>query len=173
MNSTVLEPKKLRPEIIQRVEAMDDESLLVLHRVLLIVEKERLWRELAAEAEEDRVKIAPQLAERDVAVDRHPEPELDAAASQQVGPALRDGLLQLEGGDAADLQAARTRGEVDDYVDARLANFEVVLQKTLATVARGRARLAGRHEQDSLTAGAAGDDDDAEAADAAGAGAAE
>ena len=54
MNSTVLEPKKLRPELIQRVEAMDDESLLVLHRVLLIVEKERLWRELAAEAEEDR-----------------------------------------------------------------------------------------------------------------------
>jgi hypothetical protein len=54
MNSTVLEPKKLRPEIIQRVEALDDESLLVLHRVLLIIEKERLWRELAAEAEEDR-----------------------------------------------------------------------------------------------------------------------
>ena len=54
VNSTVLEPKKLRPELIQRVEAMDDESLLVLHRVLFIVEKERLWRELAAEAEEDR-----------------------------------------------------------------------------------------------------------------------
>ena len=54
MNSSVLEPKKLRPEIIQRVEAMDDESLLVLHRVLLIVEKERLWRELAAEADQDR-----------------------------------------------------------------------------------------------------------------------
>ena len=54
MNSRVLEPKKLRPEIIQRVEAMDDESLLVLHRVLLTVEKERLWRELAAEAEQDR-----------------------------------------------------------------------------------------------------------------------
>jgi hypothetical protein len=54
MNSSVLEPKKLRPEIIQRVEAMDDESLLVLHRVLLVVEKERLWRELAAEAEQDR-----------------------------------------------------------------------------------------------------------------------
>ena len=54
MNSTALEPKKLRSEIIQRVEPMDDESLLVLHRVLLIVEKERLWRELAAEAEQDR-----------------------------------------------------------------------------------------------------------------------
>jgi hypothetical protein len=54
MNSTVLEPKKLRPELIQRVEAMDDQSLLLLHRVLLIVEKERLWRELAAEADQDR-----------------------------------------------------------------------------------------------------------------------
>src|SRR5439155_1907763 len=54
MNSTVLEPKKLRPEIIQRIETMDDESLLLLHRVLLIVEKERLWRELSAEAEQDR-----------------------------------------------------------------------------------------------------------------------
>ena len=53
MNSTVLEPKKLRPEIIHRIETMDDESLLVLHRVLLHVEKERLWRELSAEAETD------------------------------------------------------------------------------------------------------------------------
>jgi len=51
----MLEPKKLRPELIQRVEALDDESLLVLHRALLIVEKERLWRELAAESEQDRL----------------------------------------------------------------------------------------------------------------------
>ena len=55
VNAPVLEPKKLRPEIIQRIESMDDESLLVLHRVWLIVEKERLWRELSAEAEQDRV----------------------------------------------------------------------------------------------------------------------
>jgi hypothetical protein len=54
MSAPVLEPNKLRPEIIQRIEAMDDESLLVLHGVLLIVEKERLWRELSAEAEQDR-----------------------------------------------------------------------------------------------------------------------
>jgi len=54
MNATMLEPKKLRPALIQRIEAMDDESLLLLHRVLLIVEKERRWRELSAEAEQDR-----------------------------------------------------------------------------------------------------------------------
>ena len=50
----MLEPNKLRPEIIQRIEAMDEESLMVLHRVLLVVEKERLWRELSEEAEQDR-----------------------------------------------------------------------------------------------------------------------
>lgn len=54
MNSTVLEPKKLRPEIIQRIETLDDDSLLLLHRILLIVEKEKLWRELSTEVEQDR-----------------------------------------------------------------------------------------------------------------------
>jgi 2-polyprenyl-6-methoxyphenol hydroxylase-like FAD-dependent oxidoreductase len=51
---TTLEPRKLRPEIIRRIEALDDESLLVLHRLLLHLEKERLWHELSAEAEADR-----------------------------------------------------------------------------------------------------------------------
>jgi len=54
MKATILKPEKLRPDLIERIEAMDDESLLFLHRVLLIVEKEKLWRELSAEAEEDR-----------------------------------------------------------------------------------------------------------------------
>ena len=54
MEATVLEPQKLRPEIIQRIEAMDDKSLLVLHRLLLHVEKERLWHDLSVEAEADR-----------------------------------------------------------------------------------------------------------------------
>ena len=54
MKAPVLEPQKLRPEIIQRIEAMDDEGLRLLHRLLLHVEKERLWRELSVEAEADR-----------------------------------------------------------------------------------------------------------------------
>jgi hypothetical protein len=54
MEASGLEAKRLRPEIIQRVEAMDEESLLLLHRLLLRMEKERLWRELSAEAEVDR-----------------------------------------------------------------------------------------------------------------------
>lgn len=54
MEPTVLQAEKLRPELIQRIEAMDDESLLVLHRLLLHVEKEKLWHELSAQAEADR-----------------------------------------------------------------------------------------------------------------------
>jgi len=54
MNAPVLEPKKLRPEIIQRIETVDDESLLLLYQILLRVQKDQLWRELSAEAEQDR-----------------------------------------------------------------------------------------------------------------------
>ena len=42
-------------------------------------------------------------------------------------------------------EAASMRAEVDDYVDAKLANFEVVLNKTLNAVHRGR-RSCGRSE---------------------------
>jgi len=55
MEAPVLEAEKLRPEIIQRIKALDDEGLLLLHRLLLHVEKERLWHELSTEAEADRV----------------------------------------------------------------------------------------------------------------------
>jgi hypothetical protein len=54
MSTIVPEPKKLRPEIIHRIEAMDDESLLLVHRILLLLEKQRLWREVSADAEADR-----------------------------------------------------------------------------------------------------------------------
>ena len=42
--------------------------------------------------------------------------------------------------------AENMRAQVDDYVDAKLANFEIVLTKTLASVAKGRQKLAGRNE---------------------------
>jgi cell division septum initiation protein DivIVA len=41
--------------------------------------------------------------------------------------------------------------EVDDYVDSKLANFEVVLHKVLTAVERGRDKLRGRQESDELS----------------------
>ncbi len=46
--------------------------------------------------------------------------------------------------------ARRIRLEAEDYVDAKLANFEVVLQKTLGAVERGRAKLRGGLDTDAL-----------------------
>ncbi|HWL38073.1 MAG TPA: hypothetical protein VNQ77_17940 [Frankiaceae bacterium] len=49
--------------------------------------------------------------------------------------------------------ARQMRLEVEDYVDAKLANFEVVLHKTLGAVERGRDKLRGRHELEELRDG--------------------
>ncbi|GAA2457735.1 ATP synthase F0 subunit B [Streptomyces macrosporus] len=41
-------------------------------------------------------------------------------------------------------EAEEIRAEADDYVDSKLANFEVVLSKTIGSVDRGREKLLGR-----------------------------
>ncbi|WP_432018605.1 cell division initiation protein [Streptomyces sp. 1222.5] len=45
--------------------------------------------------------------------------------------------------DEARKEADQVRAEADDYVDSKLANFEVVLTKTLGSVGRGREKLLG------------------------------
>ncbi|MFE1512047.1 DivIVA domain-containing protein [Streptomyces sp. NPDC058726] len=40
-------------------------------------------------------------------------------------------------------EAEEVRAEADDYVDSKLANFEVVLTKTIGSVGRGREKLLG------------------------------
>jgi vacuolar-type H+-ATPase subunit H len=47
--------------------------------------------------------------------------------------------------------ARRIRLEAEDYVDAKLANFEVVLNKTLGAVERGRAKLRGNLDAEQLS----------------------
>ncbi|WP_405528801.1 ATP synthase F0 subunit B [Streptomyces avidinii] len=46
--------------------------------------------------------------------------------------------------DEARREAEEIRAEADDYVDSKLANFEVVLTKTIGSVDRGREKLLGR-----------------------------
>ncbi len=45
--------------------------------------------------------------------------------------------------DEARQEADEIKAEADDYVDSKLANFEVVLTKTLGSVGRGREKLLG------------------------------
>lgn len=52
-------------------------------------------------------------------------------------------------------EAARVlRLESEDYVDAKLANFEIVLNRTLTAVTKGRERLRGRLVSDEATSDA-------------------
>lgn len=43
------------------------------------------------------------------------------------------------------------RKETDDYVDGKLATFEIALERTMEAVRRGRGRLAGRSTMDSFS----------------------
>jgi hypothetical protein len=45
--------------------------------------------------------------------------------------------------DKAEEEARRLRLECEDYCDQRLASFEIVLERTMKTVAAGRAKLQG------------------------------
>jgi cell division septum initiation protein DivIVA len=48
---------------------------------------------------------------------------------------------------AAQSETDRMRVEVDDYVDAKLANFEIILRRTLEAVEHGRNKIQGRHDE--------------------------
>ncbi len=69
-------------------------------------------------------------------------------SEQQVVRSAQDEAERIV--DAAHGTARQMRLEAEDYVDAKLANFEVVLNKTLTAVERGRERLRGRLDVDDL-----------------------
>ena len=53
--------------------------------------------------------------------------------------------------DEARVLAAQERAEVESYIDGRLATLEVILNKTIDAVARGRERLDGANDKDVLS----------------------
>ncbi len=90
--------------------------------------------------------------------------ERDRLISQQAVVQGADAEAERVVGDARE-HARRIRLEAEDYVDAKLANFEVVLHKTLSAVERGRHKLRGGLDTDALDSDAL-DHDHAAAAEA-------
>ena len=109
------------------------------HAEMLLQDREAVVDEGSREAirliEEARAEQARLVSQSDVLLEAH-------RAAAQVREAAAE-------------EARAMRGEVDDYVDTKLANFEVVLDKTLAAVHRGRDKLRGRstHEEFGADAG--------------------
>ncbi|MEU2183073.1 ATP synthase F0 subunit B [Streptomyces thermolilacinus] len=74
-----------------------------------------------------------------------------AAAHAERGSLISDSQVARQSQEEADRilaearrEAEEIRAEADDYVDSKLANFEVVLTKTIGSVDRGREKLLGR-----------------------------
>ena len=97
------------------------------------------------------------LEDRDAVVDegrREVQRLLDEARERQAELVGETQVLETAAREAEEIRQAAVREaeamrrEVDDYVDAKLANFEVVLDKTLAAVHRGREKLRGQHDLD-------------------------
>ncbi|TJZ46196.1 cell division initiation protein [Streptomyces piniterrae] len=73
------------------------------------------------------------------------------SAHAQRGSLISDTEVARQSQDEADRilaearrEAEEIRAEADDYVDSKLANFEVVLTKTIGSVDRGREKLLGQ-----------------------------
>jgi len=111
------EVRALLPEEFRHAE------LLLRDREAVVEEGREEAERIVAAAQEERLRL---VSETEVAA------QAELAAEQ-----IRA---------AAEEESATMRREVDDYVDAKLANFEVVLEKTLAAVHRGRDKLRGRSD---------------------------
>ncbi|MFB6440238.1 cell division initiation protein [Streptomyces sp. NPDC056411] len=116
--------------------------------------------ELLAQLEEVRAALPGSLAqaqeliggrEQMVEQARAEAERIIESAHAQRGSLISDTEVARQSQDEADRilaearrEAEEIRAEADDYVDSKLANFEVVLTKTIGSVDRGREKLLGR-----------------------------
>ena len=139
--------------IVENARAMPMSASAVVNRSELLAEIDSLASDVAnAFTEADRV-----VADKDAVV---AEGRVEAERIITEGRYERDRLAsytevyrvaKIEAErmrEEAQKEAVELRQETDEYVDSRLANFEVALGKTMEAVARGRERLHGRSDLD-------------------------
>ena len=110
-------------DLIEEIRQLLPES--VMRADELLADREAVVQDGRREA--DRI-LERARGEADRMISEH---EVYLAAVSEAD-ALRQDSLQ---------ETARMRQETDDYIDAKLATFEITLHKTLQTVDRGRERL--------------------------------
>lgn len=118
-----------KKEMVERLERIRGEIPEELRQARwLVQDRDDVLIRVRQEAE---ALLAEARSERDRLVSRT---EIVNAANREAEKIIEE----------AKSRAREIRVEAEDYVDAKLANFEVVLQKTLAAVAKGRESLRGR-----------------------------
>ena len=100
------------------------------------------------------------LAKKDALIEegRSSSEQLIASAREEVARMIEQtAIVQAARAEAQRIlddtraQAAEERAEVESYIDGRLATLEVILNKTMDAVARGRERLDGANDKDVLS----------------------
>jgi len=128
--------------VVNRAEMLEMLDELAQEMDRAFIEADRVQRQRDEVVEEGR-----RDAERIIADARN---ERDALVSDtevfRIAQRRADEVLAEARSDANGL-----RKETDDYVDEKLATFEITLERTIEAVKRGRERLAGRSALDSLT----------------------
>ena len=132
-------------QIVETAKAVPMSASCVINRAEVL----EILHELAAGVSEELAESRRLVAERDevIAQARRDASEHIEAARRERGSMLSGTEMGREAErirGAALEEARRIREDADNYVDDKLANFEVVLTKTLQAVGRGRAKMVGR-----------------------------
>jgi hypothetical protein len=135
-------------EIVEGARAMPMSASCVINRAQVLELLDDLKRGLPEEIEHARQV----LADRESVLEegrREAERMMERTRSERESIIDNTDLSREARGAAerilaqARREAEQTRLEADDYVDQKLANFEVVLTKTLQAVGRGRDKMRG------------------------------
>jgi cell division septum initiation protein DivIVA len=141
--------------LIENARAMPMSASCVVNRGEVLAQLDELRSLLPTEFDEARRVLDDKGA---VIAEGHVEAQqiIEDAKAERVRMISRTDVMREATKEAettlatAVADADRMRQEIDDYVDGKLANFEVVLHKTLQAVEKGRAKISGRQELDAL-----------------------
>lgn len=142
--------------LIEGARSMPMSASCVVNRSEVLAHLDELRSMLPTELASARRVIDDRSA---VVAEGHGEAEriIEAAKAERARMIARTEVMKEASKEAeatlssAQADSERMRQEIDDYVDSKLANFEVVLHKTLQAVEKGRAKISGRHELDALS----------------------
>lgn len=142
--------------MVEEARSVPLSASCVVHRAELL----EILDEARNTLPQDFAKAQNLLASRDAIVEegRQSAEQLVAMAREEVArmveqtsivQAARDESQRIL--DETRSMAERERQEVENYIDSRLATLEVILNKTMDAVSRGRERLAGADDKDVLS----------------------
>ena len=138
-------------QIVETAKAVPMSASCVINRAEVL----EILHELAAGVSEELAESRRLVAEREevIAQARRDAADHIEAARRERGSMLSGTEVGREAErirGAALEEARRIREDADNYVDDKLANFEVVLTKTLSAVGRGRAKMVGKDPMSEL-----------------------